>query len=1087
VKRSLISILLMLMLVIGNMPISVNAGEAGSKASQTGEYGTFVDGSQVIDDMIEKNGEAAHPRLIMTDARFADLRSHIGDGSVTASLLEELRGEANMYLGKDVSKITDYNGNFLETARKIQRYVATLSLAYNIFGEEKYAKRAYQELEAACGFSTWNPYHFLDPAELCTAFAYGYDWLYNWMNEEQRTLVRTNLINKGLKQVMEDYTGKYTNQKGSNGEYRSYYWYKSQMGDNWQFVCTGGASLAALAIGDEADAKTIAADVLTYSYKKAYTAVRQGYSSVDGTYIEGLGYWDYATYFLGLQSSALLSAAGSDYGLTDYIGIRKSAEFVCYMSSNYPKAFSFGDDRNDRETWWPVFLWLGELFDSKEMASIRLNHISDDKEFRYLDVLWADESKKTEAGSTNATDWGAVGTSNASFRTSWDKSGLVAALHVGENNYKYHGHFDLGSFYIESNGARFFTDLGNESYTLDNRKYSYRIKPEGHNTLVINPSKGTDQVDGANCLITEFASGNEAYAVTDLTGAYTANGANKVVRGLKMIKDKQCVIIQDEISLNQPGEIYWFAHTAGSISIAADGRSAIVTVGSDRLWVGLISEGGTFTKMKAEPLSTSLKVSGATSNSGYSKLAIHLTNTKNTTISVACIPLKSGQSKPSWTPTVKSLSSWSSNQPTATPVPTATATPTATPKPTATATPKPTATATPVPTATATPIPTATATPVPTATATPIPTATATPVPTATATPIPTATATPKPTATATPVPTATATPVPTATATPKPTATATPKPTATATPVPTATATPKPTATATPVPTAMPISTATPKPTAAATPVPTATATPVPTATATPVPTATATPKPTQGAGTIVIPITVPTATPTVAPTLSVVPSEGLQSEKDAEFTEALENGEIEEIETPLNSGSGQSGSSKQDELKLPILPAMKAITYLDKKLSAENINKTMAGFINSLLKGTAISELQKKKITAGEASRSTIKIMQVKDSSMSERGRRLLSEELGKRKASLLNRLWVEATFKTGDSAEKTIDLAKSPIRVSMSLDKYGLTESQKKKITVFRIYNGEVYPVESKFTEKGLEIKVNGKGVYCISTEK
>ena len=54
--------------------------------------------------------------------------------------------------------------------------------------------------------------------------------------------------------------------------------------------------------------------------------------------------------------------------------------------------------------------------------------------------------------------------------------------------------------------------------------------------------------------------------------------------------------------------------------------------------------------MKAEPLPSTPSVPGQSDNSGYRKLAIHLTNTKDTVISVACIPLKSGETKPSWTP-----------------------------------------------------------------------------------------------------------------------------------------------------------------------------------------------------------------------------------------------------------------------------------------------------------------------------------------------------------------------------------------------------------------------------------------------------
>jgi len=118
------------------------------------------------------------------------------------------------------------------------------------------------------------------------------------------------------------------------------------------------------------------------------------------------------------------------------------------------------------------------------------------------------------------------------------------------------------------------------------------------------------------------------------------------------------VIIQDEISLGAPGEIYWFAHSKGQIEVANDGRSAVVTVGSEKMWVGLISDGGTFTVMNAELLPTSLPVPNQTENSEYRKLAVHLTNTTDTTISVACIPLKQGEMQPSWTPSVKAMSEW---------------------------------------------------------------------------------------------------------------------------------------------------------------------------------------------------------------------------------------------------------------------------------------------------------------------------------------------------------------------------------------------------------------------------------------------
>ena len=658
-KKRLLCVLIVLVMVIGLLPCPVFASSVKSHTLQASSYGTFTSGADVISSMIKKHGANGHPRIIMTNDKFAKLKSHLNDGSTTAKLLAKLKEEADSKVNAYTNDPIEYKLvggiRILEQSKRVQRRVAALALAYNIFGDEEYAKSCYGELENAAKFTDWNPYHFLDTGEMCTAFAIGYDWLYNWMNDTQRNFLRKAMIEKGLNQVMKDYRGevKFSETRGERGDgnLRSYVWYKSTEGDNWQYVCIGGTNMAALAIGDESDSKQVASDVLTYGYKKAYTSVRAGYKSLDGTFIEGLGYWDYATYYLGFISSSLKSTVETDYGLVDHDGVRKSVDFVRCMSSNAPKSFSFGDDNDGTDTRWPVFLWLGENYKSRDMANVRLKKIAEGTGFDYLDVLWIDESLNTGTQNSSPDDWGGKNYSNASFRNTWDKSGLVAALHAGENNYLYHGHFDLGSFYVESNGTRFFTDLGNEkNYELNNRINAYRIRTEGHNTLVINPSEDPGQPDKVTCLITAFQSGKEAYAVTDLTEAYKASGAKRVVRGLKMIKDKKCVIVQDEISLNAAGKIYWFAHTKGSVSVASGGRSAVITVGSDKLWVGILSEGGKFTSMKAEPLPSTPSVPGQSDNSEYSKLAIYLPNTKDTVISVACIPLKSGETKPSWIP-----------------------------------------------------------------------------------------------------------------------------------------------------------------------------------------------------------------------------------------------------------------------------------------------------------------------------------------------------------------------------------------------------------------------------------------------------
>lgn len=295
-KKHLFSILLVLVMVLVIIPNTTFAEDISQNSSQSKNYGEFTDGKQIINDMIEKNGMYVHPRIIMSKEKFEKLKTHIGDDSITAILIDKLRNEADRTLDMPVCQYELPDGiRLLETSKRIQRRVAALAMAYNIFGDEKYARRCYAELEAACNFKDWNPRHFLDTAEMSTGFAIGYDWLYNWMNDDQRSFIRNNLIEKGLTQVMEDFEDKPRN--------RTYHWYQDYPGDNWKLVCSGSMSMTALAVGDEADARDIASEILTYAYKEAYSFVRRAYSEKDGTYSEGLGYWDYATYYLGLHSS----------------------------------------------------------------------------------------------------------------------------------------------------------------------------------------------------------------------------------------------------------------------------------------------------------------------------------------------------------------------------------------------------------------------------------------------------------------------------------------------------------------------------------------------------------------------------------------------------------------------------------------------------------------------------------------------------------------------------------------------------------------------------------------------------------------
>ena len=50
----------------------------------------------------------------------------------------------------------------------------------------------------AAKFKDWNPSHFLDTAEMTTALAIGYDWLYAVIKPADRKTIRDAIVQLGL-------------------------------------------------------------------------------------------------------------------------------------------------------------------------------------------------------------------------------------------------------------------------------------------------------------------------------------------------------------------------------------------------------------------------------------------------------------------------------------------------------------------------------------------------------------------------------------------------------------------------------------------------------------------------------------------------------------------------------------------------------------------------------------------------------------------------------------------------------------------------------------------------------------------------
>src|SRR5215472_5608827 len=236
-----------------------------------------------------------HPRLFLTEERLEMLERRSADRALVA-LSTSLVREADRLLETEPTEFRIVGPRMLESCQQVGRRVASLALAFRISPDARYLERAKKELFAAAEFPHWNPDHFLDTAELCTAFAVGYDWLYGSLSDADRLRIREALVTKGLLPGVEQ-------------QEKPAWWVSVR--HNWNTVCNGGLAIGALAVME--DEPELATAIVNLSVAKMRLA--QDAFSPDGAWEAGPHYWEYTAWYSALTSDALITALGTDMGL----------------------------------------------------------------------------------------------------------------------------------------------------------------------------------------------------------------------------------------------------------------------------------------------------------------------------------------------------------------------------------------------------------------------------------------------------------------------------------------------------------------------------------------------------------------------------------------------------------------------------------------------------------------------------------------------------------------------------------------------------------------------------------------------------
>ena len=449
-----------------------------------------------------------HPRLLMR----AGEETLIRPDSEFAKADSVIRAFSDAVLEEPPVTRAFIGRRLLHTSREALKRIFWLGYTYRVHGGEAYARRAIDEMLAVSAFSDWNPAHFLDVGEMTMAAAIGYDWLYDEMTPAQRATVARAIIDKGLKPAASEADA---------------WFYRSEI--NWNSVCNAGMVYGALAVWEEDP------DYCRSMLEKSLESNKLAYKAYDGGgYPEGYNYWGYGTSFQIMLEAAVESAFPPvaenppaqtfntetnalepdsiplSYSYTtgnitpDFLA---SSEFVRFTSTPAGNCYSFSDSyRKANGQYMQAWMLTRKGDPSLLYPELRImedtgyKRLCEERLFPMFLIslihapgfeLFPPEEHYYQCGGT---------TPIFVYREGWssrtdDYLGVKGGMTMSS-----HSHCDQGSFYFESDGVAWATDLGMQDYNSlesagvdlwdmlqDSERWTvFRIGPFSHNILTVN-------------------------------------------------------------------------------------------------------------------------------------------------------------------------------------------------------------------------------------------------------------------------------------------------------------------------------------------------------------------------------------------------------------------------------------------------------------------------------------------------------------------------------------------------------------------------------------------------------------------------
>lgn len=506
-----------------------------------------------------------HPRLLFTTTEEKAVKKLIKKDPLARQLAAFLKTKADSIAeAPQIPYKMDKYGNMLWTSRAYVLRLGTLSLAYRLYGEQKYLDAANKTLLWVCGYKDWDPKHYLDTAEMTTAVAIAYDWLFDALPETTRKIIKGSIYKNAISNVLREY------EKGGPGS-----WAKRET--NWNVVCNTGMTLGALAVAEDYPKET--ATILENAARYMPNCLK--HFAPDGVCYEGPAYWGYTNSYLSLYLKAVSDNGGDQGGIGELPGVSRTALFYKRTLTPSGQRFNFGNASTEEVMNTPAFFFFSRKYQQPEVAEWFRKEIEKTikqnqpiHQLFFLSLPWFNPASPTQNENIPSLEVYHNSINDlVVLNGNRKEKGSVFLVAKGGLPNQAHQQMDCGTFIIESNSVCWTEDLGADDYALpgfwdgkpggDRWKY-FRNNNFSHNTL--NIDRQPQYANGKAFVCEENTRTAHPYARLDLSEVYKVQ-AHKAFRKFTLIND-HTIEVEDEVELrNTSSTVFWTAATKADVTI----------------------------------------------------------------------------------------------------------------------------------------------------------------------------------------------------------------------------------------------------------------------------------------------------------------------------------------------------------------------------------------------------------------------------------------------------------------------------------------------------------------------------------------